>query len=628
MVRKAILSGTSPFWIVEEYCGHPQLLVQEAPLLYPMTVPLLLTGEPAHRLADLFSLFHLWLAGFAAYLLVRDVTSSQPAALFGGVAWMLSARVIQSVLWPNAVAVSALVPLVLLGIVRIGRGRRRSGVLFVAISGGLAFLAFRPQVLIGAAPLVLAVAVAAVFGASPGSRGRALRDLAVAGSLALAIGAPALTPAAALYPLTSRAGGLSRTDRDIRPIAFDRDLDQVFLPVDGIPRWPEAAAYPGMLAGILFAAGVVLAVRGSPGFPRRLFLALAVGGAVGLVFAFGERGPYGLFASLPILRDFRIPARYLVSWSLAVALGSALAAAHFVARSGRATLGAAAVVLLALDLMWHARFAAATAPAAVYESEPAILGAVRAHLPVDDAGFARRFWSLAPPVNLLSYPDAAKVTAARELEALSSGIGMRYGLESVLGQGPTLRRSDVLFQRMTLRAAELGGVGVLVTAGPSGRPTLQDLAALPRAILVPEAIATPASNAVAATLDPAFDPRRSALLEANVSRAPDPGWDAEKASVRLVAGESGRVEIELGAPAPAVLVLFNSFERGWHAWIDGSEVPIYRADAAFLGILAPAGRHRVRFEYHPRGLKEGRGIGAVGILGLVLAGMKIRAASP
>ncbi len=598
-------------------------------LLYPLTPPLAASDAPAHRLADLFSLFHLWLAGFAAYLLVRDVTSSQPAALFGGVAWMLSARVVQSVLWPNAVAVSALLPLILLGMIRIGRGRRRSGVLFVAIAGGLAFLAFRPQVLIGAAPVILAVAVAAIAGAAPGSRGRVLRDLAVAGLLALALGAPALAPAAALYPLTSRAGGLSSADRDIRPIAFDRDLDQVFLPVDGAPRWPEAAAYPGVLAGLLFAAGVVLAARGSPAFPRGLFLALALGGAVGLVFAFGERGPYGLFAGLPVLRDFRIPARYLVSWSLAVALGSALAAAHFMARSGRAAaLGAVAVALLAADLLWHARVVAATAPAAVYETQPAILGAVRARLPVDEAGFPRRVWPLAAPVDLLAYPDPAKVAAARDLEALSSGIGMTWGLESVLGHGPTLSRSDVLFQKATSRAAEVGGVGVFVRAGPSSRPVLSDFTALPRAILVAEAVAIPASNAVAATLDPAFDPRQAALLEANVSRAPDPGWDAGKASVRLVARESGRIELDANAPAPGVLVLFQSFDPGWRARIDGSEAPVYRADAAFLGVLAPAGRHRVRFEYHPRGLKEGLGIGAAGILGLVLAGMRLAAAPP
>ncbi|MEP6995862.1 MAG: hypothetical protein ABI968_15165, partial [Acidobacteriota bacterium] len=117
--QRALLAGQSPFWLDGEYCGQPPLFHQEAPLFYPPTVPLLLTGAPVHRLADVFSLFHFWLAGFAAFLLLRDQTRSAGASLFGGVAWMLSARMIQSAIWPNAVAVSALVPLVLLGILRI-----------------------------------------------------------------------------------------------------------------------------------------------------------------------------------------------------------------------------------------------------------------------------------------------------------------------------------------------------------------------------------------------------------------------------------------------------------------------------------------------------------------------------
>jgi hypothetical protein len=624
----AVRSGHWPFWIDGEYCGHPALLRQEVALFYPLTLPLLANDAPPHRLADLFSLFHLWLAGFTAYLLVRDWTASQSASLFGGVAWMLSARVVQNALWPNAVAVSALVPLLLLGLARIGRGHRRSGVLLLAASGGLALLAFRPQVLIAAAPVLVAVAIASVGGAA--SPTRAARDLATAGVLAFAIGAPAVFPSAALYPLTSRAGGLTRAERDVRPITFHRDLDQVFLPVDGPPRWPEAAAYPGILAGLFFLAGIGFAARKTPGFPRALFTALALGGCLGLAFAFGERGPYGLFAGLPILREFRIPARYLFSWSLAVALGSALAAAHLRTRPGRtAIIGAAAVLLLSVDLVWHARSAAATAPAAVFETEPAILPEISARVSPDGAGFPRRIWSRAPPLDLVAIPDAEKTAAARDREPMSFGLPMRYGLESVQGQGPTLRRSDVLFQNATDRAAELGGVGVIVESGSAAaRPVLRDFSPLPRAILLPEAIATPASHAVRAALDPAFDPRRTALFEANVSRARDPGWIASEASVKLASRQPSRIDLDAAAPAPGALVLFDSFERGWRARIDGTETPVYRADAAFLGILVPAGRHRIRFEYRPRGLREGLAVGAAGLLGLALAAVKLPQEAP
>jgi hypothetical protein len=106
VTQKALAAGESPFWIDGQYCGHPLLFTQEAPLFYPLTAPLLLTGAPVHRLADLFSLFHFWLAGFAAFLLLEDLEAGSLPALFGGVAWMLSARLLQSAIWPNAVAVA------------------------------------------------------------------------------------------------------------------------------------------------------------------------------------------------------------------------------------------------------------------------------------------------------------------------------------------------------------------------------------------------------------------------------------------------------------------------------------------------------------------------------------------
>jgi hypothetical protein len=143
--QKALIAGDSHFWIDGEYCGHPLLFHQEAPLLYPATVPMLATGAPVWRLADLFSLFHLGLAGFAAFVLLRDLTRDPGAAFFGGTAWMLSARMVQSVLWPNAVAVSAWLPLIIWAVLRIGReGGPASR---VAVLMRPALLAARPHVL-------------------------------------------------------------------------------------------------------------------------------------------------------------------------------------------------------------------------------------------------------------------------------------------------------------------------------------------------------------------------------------------------------------------------------------------------------------------------------------------------
>src|SRR5262249_45481040 len=84
VTQTALREGVSPFWIDAEYCGHPLLFHSEAPIFYPITAPLLWTGASVGRLADIFSLLHFWLAGFAAFLLLRDLGTDRLSALWGG----------------------------------------------------------------------------------------------------------------------------------------------------------------------------------------------------------------------------------------------------------------------------------------------------------------------------------------------------------------------------------------------------------------------------------------------------------------------------------------------------------------------------------------------------------------
>ena len=633
VTQKALRARESPFWIDGEYCGHPLLFTQEAPVFYPLTIPLLLTGAPVARLADLFSLFHFWLAGFAAFLLLEDLETGPLPAVFGGVAWMLSARLLQSAIWPNAVAVSAFLPLLLLGILRIAGGQRRfSGVLVAAVAGGLMILASRPQALLGAAPLIFVVTAVSLVKAP--RRARAAADLGLAALFALALGAPSLLPSAALYPEMSRVVGLSQAQRDFHPIRAGSNLDMVFLPTDGGSRWPEAAAYPGAIIELLFVLGIALVLRRDRAFTQSLFLALLAGGAIGLVFAFGEAGPYRFFANLPLIRGFRVPARYLISWSLALAIGSALVLSRLLRGISRPVLaGGAAVLLLSADLSWHALRSAPTSPAALDSVEPDIVKMLRARLGRDEAGFPRRFWPLAEWVLLPVYSDEIKLDVARRYDPLTDALGMRFGLESVGGGGPPLLATEALLSRPTQQAAMLTGAGFVVLSPP--RPqgqllpsdwTLRAVPPFPRALLVSRAIPVPPDRAAATVLAPAFDPRKAVLVEG--SEALEPARPEEDAgSVRLVSRRPGRVELETSAPSDRVLVLFDAWEKGWRARVDGEPSEVFRADAAFRGVRLAAGRHRVLFEYRAPGVVEGAGLFAAGLLGLALFVIRARESS-
>ena len=631
VTSKALLAGQSPFWIEGEHCGHPALLRQEVALFYPPTVPLLLTGAPAHRLADWFSLLHFWLAGSAAFLFLRDAKCRIVPALFGGVAWMLSARMVQNALWPNAVAVSALLPLVLMGILRVGRRERRSGFLWTTLSAGLLLLAFRPQVLVGAGPLVLAVAVLSIVTSS--ERLATLRELLLAAAIAALLAAPALLPSAALLPASSRAGGLSAAERDVSRVT-PAELERFLLPGSDTP--PEGAAYPGIAVVVFFLAGIVLAIRRTEGLPRGLFAALAIGGAAGLVFAFGEVGPYRIISELPVLRSFRVPARYLASFSLALALAAALALDSLARRGRGSALALAGLVLVTIDLGLYARRRAPTAPVSLYESEPDVVPPLRARLGTDALGFPRRFLALA---GIGLDPFAEGLRYLRSFDVAFGG-GMRYGLESAQGQlGPGLRRTQELFAASAIgpraRAAELGGVGSVVTFWPSAGAlarrdqfSFRDVSALPRAVLVPEAVGVPHERAIAVALSADFDPRTIAVLEDAETVPRGPRWDAAHTTLRLLRREPGWIELAAGLPDRGVLVVFESFEKGWRADVDGDAAAVSPADGAFLGVVLPAGEHRVRLRYVPPGLAAGLGLFAAGVLGVLLATMQMKRATP
>jgi len=623
-VQRDLRAGTSPFWLDGFFMGHPLSFHQEAPVFYPLTVPLLLTGAPVHRLADAFSLAHLWLAGLGGFLLVRFLTKARIAPLFGGLAYMLSARTLQSVIWPNAVAVTALLPFLLLGIVWLAAERHRAGLLLTASTGGLALLAARPHSLLGAAPTLLAFAAAQFHGAR--NRRRFLAELGLATALAAALGAPSLLPSALVFPETSRFGGLSVDERSVGALTV-AELDQVLLPVDGLSRWPEAASYPGAATAVLFLVGVGLLFGRTPGFPRSLFLALFAAALVGFAFAFGDAGPYRFVSSWPLLRGFRAPVRFLACFGLALAFGSALAlsALESSLRRGRA-LALSAVALLAADLGAHTVRAAGTVPEETYRAWP-LLARYLARIPRDPLGFPRRFWSFGylAPIHLLPDAERAAVIQSDELPNASGG---RFGLESVQGAGPPLARTQEAIESRSLRIAQLSGASRIVLRGAGDfaedteAPPIPEAHVVrtpepfPRAILVRETVVVPSKRALSILLDPSFDPSRTAILEEGSAWTAAEAADASSStSVTLVERRPSRVTFLTRAASESFLVFFDTYSKGWEVTVDGATDRVLRADACFRGVRLAGGTHRVVFSYRPPGVRDGL---LIGLLGLVL----------
>jgi uncharacterized membrane protein YfhO len=86
----------------------------------------------------------------------------------------------------------------------------------------------------------------------------------------------------------------------------------------------------------------------------------------------------------------------------------------------------------------------------------------------------------------------------------------------------------------------------------------------------------------------------------------------------IVAYAPERVEIDVQAERPGLLVLSDTYFPGWRAWVDDVETEILRANGLFRAVALSAGVHRVRFEYRPASLRFGAALSAAS-LGLLCA---------
>ena len=85
---------------------------------------------------------------------------------------------------------------------------------------------------------------------------------------------------------------------------------------------------------------------------------------------------------------------------------------------------------------------------------------------------------------------------------------------------------------------------------------------------------------------------------------------------RVTAYGAHEVVIEASATRPALVVLTDTDYPGWRASVDGSPVPIIRADTLFRAVAIPPGEHVVRFEYAPWSVLAGAAISVIAAVGM------------
>ncbi|MBI2865711.1 MAG: YfhO family protein [Chloroflexi bacterium] len=190
------------------------------------------------------------------------------------------------------------------------------------------------------------------------------------------------------------------------------------------------------------------------------------------------------------------------------------------------------------------------------------------------------------------------------------------GVKYVLAQSGTVKAGPEL-----ARVFDVGGVEIF-----------ENREALPRAFLVGKArhIADD-GQVLAAMQSPDFKPREEVLLD---NWAPAHAARAASGRAEVTDVSPNEVEVKVLADAPSWLVLSDTYDGSWKAYVDGEKADIYRANYVMRAVRVGAAEHRVRFVYDPPAYSLGLRItlAALALLAVIilytLLGKLIPALSP
>jgi hypothetical protein len=138
----------------------------------------------------------------------------------------------------------------------------------------------------------------------------------------------------------------------------------------------------------------------------------------------------------------------------------------------------------------------------------------------------------------------------------------------------------------------------------------RDDAALPRGFWVPSARAVKGDEAMSLLSKPSFDPRQEVLIEGDATSSVAPVAHSAANSfdpgrVRITQDKPEQIMFEVEAPSAGYVVLMDSAFPGWHAQVDGKEVPIQTANWMGRGVAVTEGSHRMDMWFDPMSVRFG-----------------------
>jgi hypothetical protein len=666
-LQLSLQRGEWPLWNAYMLSGNVFAATAQAAQYSPFTLIACLL--PAAVSFTYTTTVWLLIAAIGAFLLARELECSEPAALIAAAGWTYAAS---TILYIHTAMGGTLVyePLLLMAAGRVARRPRISSAVLLAIVLALMIFAGHPEtlfltVLAGAAYGIFELVRARV------KPWRAIGAAVAGGVLALLLCAIHLLPfyeavqqSAELEVKTkyfTTAGYDMPVERVLSIVATE------FFPFLHVRQWVKPPL--GLTQAETSACGsIILALAVYAVWRRRssetwFFFALAVAciavtsrwnpvvRAVNelplMGITYEERLAFTAAFSLAILaalgvdeilrrRDYRAAALTLTAVLIVLAAGTWWLTRNVVVAITFSDFGDFKIFaelfflgLAALLLVFRPAFRVLA---------PALLGLLVAQRVLSEGGTFRTF-----PAEV-AYPPVAIFEPLRQVRepfrfvgqfyALLPGTNVFYGLEDVRGfdalhYGPSIKLWPLwcTFQPIWFNRVD-----------DIGRPFLSFLnvryAVITEVAPVPEGWRKVARQRGAVlventrALDRAFVPRRVRLGQSVDQQVAEMGTQTDYSDLAWLSANvapyerengPGRVRITEYSPGGRYLldatmqrdgwiVISETAWKGWRAYVDGRRVAMQNANASFLSVHVPAGRHTVRVVYWPESFVTGRAI--------------------
>lgn len=573
-----LFSGKLPFWTPYLFGGYPVLANPEMGAWYPPHWPFFLAGITPLSI-QLELAFNALLACLGMWFLLSGLLQRRSAAMLGAFTYGLSGFFAGHSSHVGLFSAAACFPWLLVTYRHASEKGPVRWIALGALAGGCAILAGYVQT---AMYDFLGLALFAMGDGwthrSEGSGRWLRRGFIVAGILAgaLAVAAIQILPGLELAAYSVRAA--TSYARETESVLHAKPLLTLF--------WPDAlGAISGNYTGpfditqyYFYAGALLLPLAALGAWKSRLrwpALALILPSVWYMCGPAG--GFYRLGALVPALHAVRAPIQGWFVANLGLALLAGAGCDWILGRRRSRYLGVALAALVFADLWyWNClRNPLAFARTSFEELYGAHEAVARAHIAADQPPLTR---FEAPPrttfLGPMDHPLDLKLESTYGYFALELAAYDDY--VSAMAGNPKLRDGLNVSRMLNVNTGRL-----------DNNPTMLPRAYFPRSVLD---LRNPSeTRAALATLDSAG--------QAMVLAPHPPVQQDPNATATVTAHDEQSYHIRYRAASPSLLKLSVPWFPGWHAVLNGGELPVVRVDHAFMGVVVPAGEGEVKFRF-------------------------------